>query len=116
MGVSLELKCSPDGGRAMNDERDLREAKVAAELLAADDRFNSWEVANKARAAELQAKRIAGAHPRGVQRVSAPEYQDLQRDRAADGIRMAIAHALKLRLDAGEILEIAQKAVAEAAA
>ena len=48
--------------------------------------------------------------------MSAPEYQDLMRNRAADGIRIAIAHALKLRLDADRILEIAHKAVAKAAA
>jgi hypothetical protein len=116
MGVSSDLERSPDGRMAMDHERDLRQAKVAAELLAADDRFNSWEEANRVRVAELHARRTAGAPTRGVPRVSAPEYQDLQRNRAADGIRMAIAHALKLRLDAEEILEIAQKAVAKAAA
>jgi hypothetical protein len=98
---------------AMHDERDLRQAKVAAELLAADDRFNSWELANKERAAEQRARRVAGAQKRGAHRLSAPEYQDLLRDRAADGIRMAIVHALKLRLEADEILQIAQTAVAK---
>jgi hypothetical protein len=97
----------------MSDVSDLRQAKVAAELLAADNRFNSWELSNKARVAEHQARRVAADRTRGVHRASAPEYEALLRNRAADGIRVAVAHALQLRLEPDEIVEIARQAVAK---
>ncbi|HEV7566748.1 MAG TPA: hypothetical protein VGO31_12395 [Microbacteriaceae bacterium] len=72
--------------------------------------------ANRTRVAEHQAGRGAGDRTRGAHRASALEYQDLQRSRAADGIRAAIVHALKLRLEPDEIVEIARQAVAKRAA
>jgi hypothetical protein len=60
----------------MSDERDLRQERVAAELFAADARFDSWELANKVRVAELRARRV-GNHVRDLHRPSALEHQDV---------------------------------------
>jgi hypothetical protein len=101
----------------MSDLQDRRQARVAAELVAADDRFNAWQRANKELADEFRAAKLAAAEARAADPPgSSPEYDDLQRRRAADEIRAAIAHALALSVAPDEILEIVHAAVAKEAA
>ena len=78
----------------MSGLQDRRQARVAAELVAADDRFNAWQRANKDLADEFRAARVIAAELRTAALLGSPEYDDLQRRRAADEIRAAIAHAL----------------------
>ena len=70
----------------MTDLQDRRQAMVAAELVAADDRFKAWQRSNKDLADEFRADRVIAAEhePLALLR-SSPEYDDLQRRRAADG-------------------------------
>jgi hypothetical protein len=101
----------------MSGLQDQRQARVTAELLAADGRFNAWKRANRERADEHRATKMAEDERRSVELVSgSPGYHDLQRRRAVDGIRAAIAHALKLSLAPDAILEIVQAADAKEAA
>jgi hypothetical protein len=93
--------------------RDRRQARVAAELVAADGRFDAWERANRERAEESRATRAAEDERRAGELVRpSVEYHDLQRRQAVDGIRIAIARALELALAPDAILEIVQEAVA----
>ena len=101
----------------MSGLQDRRQARAAAELVAADDRFNAWQRANKDLADEFRAARVIAAELRTAALLgSSPEYDDLQRRRAADEIRAAIAHALALSVAPDAILEIARDAVAREAA
>jgi hypothetical protein len=111
----MSPQAQPDESEAIRDVSDLRTAKMIAELLAAEDRFNAWEMAN-GRAGQAPARRVAGDQARDLHRANRLADQDLQRSRAADGIRAAIAHALTLRLEPGEIIEIARRAVGRTAA
>jgi hypothetical protein len=101
----------------MSDLQDLRQARVAAALVAADDRFNAWQRANKELADEFRAAKFAAAEARAADPPGpSPEYDDLQRRRAADEIRAAIARALELSVAPDAILEIVREAVARQAA
>ena len=100
----------------MSGLQDRRQARVAAELVAADDRFNAWQRANKDLAGEFRAARVIAAELRTAVLLGSPEYDDLQRRRAADEIRAAVAHALTLSTAPDAILEIVQEAVAKEAA
>ncbi len=101
----------------MSGFQDRRQARVAAALVAADDRFNAWQRANKELTDEFRAARIVAAETRTAgPLLSSPEYEDLQRRRAADRIRGAITDAVTLGLSRDAILAIVNEAVAKEAA
>ena len=56
----------------MSDLQDRRQARVAAELVAADDRFNAWQRANKELAAEFRAARVVAAELRTASLLGSP--------------------------------------------
>jgi hypothetical protein len=101
---------------AMSRLRDQRQARVAAERVAAEGRFDAWERANRERAEEHRAASAAEDERRSAELVMpSAEYHDLQRRRAGDGIRAAIARALELSLAPDAILEIVHETVAKEA-